>query len=210
MSESINEGMVVEAAVMTSEAVQRVMYVSVTTNNDGAIISWKESVEGEGFPLPIAEFGRFSACSGNLYRIGSEGEVVFDETLPEIIIPSQEEIMEIRSTVGHLERFQLADPIEENKVSNLNLFATMDNGKIKVANEKSRVIGILIEEPDVVGMIGTMKVKDDGTCVVGGLCKCGPDGRATVSNSTKGYVYYHRSYDVLERIGDDEIRILFK
>lgn len=55
-------------------------------------------------------------------------------------------------------------------------------------------------EWSMVGLLGQMYVKDDGTCYAGKKCDCGESGIAT-----KGDTWY-----VLERIDRNTIKILFK
>ena len=56
-------------------------------------------------------------------------------------------------------------------------------------------------EWDVVGMLGVVIVRDDGTCKVNGFCKCNDNGVATKSES---------GYRVIERIDENIIRIVLK
>lgn len=61
------------------------------------------------------------------------------------------------------------------------------------------------KEWDAVGMLGVLSVYDDGSCNVGGYCKCGYNGIATIS--------YSRGYDtfmVIERITDNIIKVVLK
>ena len=53
----------------------------------------------------------------------------------------------------------------------------------------------------VVGMIGQIRVRDDGTCQPGSYCKCNENGIATSSEN---------GYYVMDRIDENVIRILFK
>ena len=53
-----------------------------------------------------------------------------------------------------------------------------------------------------VGMIGVIPVRDDGTCEVGGYCKCGENGIATRAE-TRGF----DTFFVLERISDNVVSI---
>lgn len=53
---------------------------------------------------------------------------------------------------------------------------------------------------DIVGMLGQLRVRDDGTCQSGGYCKCN-NGIAT--SSEEGYY-------VIDRINENVVRILFK
>ena len=60
-------------------------------------------------------------------------------------------------------------------------------------------------EWDYVGMRGIVSVRDDGTCITGGFCKCGTDGIATKSD-TQGF----NTYYVIERINDHVISVEVK
>ena len=53
----------------------------------------------------------------------------------------------------------------------------------------------------VVGILGQIRVRDDGTCTPGGYCKCNENGVAT--SSEEGYY-------VMDRISENVVRILFK
>lgn len=55
-----------------------------------------------------------------------------------------------------------------------------------------------------IGLIGQLRVRDDGTCQANGYCTVADGGIATATeDSSKGY-------RVLERINDHLIRILFR
>lgn len=60
-------------------------------------------------------------------------------------------------------------------------------------------------EWDYIGMMGVLSVYDDGTCAVGGYCKCGNNGMATISTE-RGY----ERYKVLERVNDNIIKVVVK
>ena len=67
------------------------MRVEIITREDGRhdggdnrIIGWYEVDEG-GYLLPKEELSRFSACSGNLYKVEGDA-LVFDETLDVITV----------------------------------------------------------------------------------------------------------------------------
>lgn len=57
----------------------------------------------------------------------------------------------------------------------------------------------------VVGMLGQLRVYDDGTCQPGGYCKCNNEGIATKCENNESAGYY-----VMDRIDENVIRILFK
>lgn len=59
------------------------------------------------------------------------------------------------------------------------------------------------KEWGVVGMLGQIKVRDDGTCKVNGFCKPSIDGIATHTDDKSGY-------RVMERINDNLIRVIMK
>lgn len=61
------------------------------------------------------------------------------------------------------------------------------------------------KEWDYVGMVGVVPVRDDGTCIAGGLCKCGYGGIATLTMQ-RGF----DTYLVLERITDHVVSVLLK
>lgn len=56
-----------------------------------------------------------------------------------------------------------------------------------------------------VGLLGQIHVRDDGTCIPGGFCKVNKSGIATLTKSKK-----YNTYNVLRRINDNVIEILFK
>ena len=58
-------------------------------------------------------------------------------------------------------------------------------------------------EWDYVGMVGVIPLRDDGTCVVDGYCKCGTDGVATATDKKDFFTYY-----VKERISDNVISVI--
>lgn len=55
-------------------------------------------------------------------------------------------------------------------------------------------------EWSAVGMMGKLRVHDDGSCQVNGYCRCNDQGKATASD---------RGYRVLQRINDHIIEVLF-
>ena len=57
-------------------------------------------------------------------------------------------------------------------------------------------------EWDYVGMRGIVPCRDDGTCEVGGFCKCGQDGIATKADARGFDTYY-----VLKRIDKETISV---
>lgn len=60
-------------------------------------------------------------------------------------------------------------------------------------------------EWDYVGMRGIVPVRDDGTCVARGFCKCGSDGIATYTSQQRFDTYY-----VIERISDNVVSVEVK
>lgn len=85
------------------------------------------------------------------------------------------------------------------------------NGRIKLSeNYDPSLQDSYIErsqrpEWDYVGMRGIIPVRDDGTCEVGGFCKCSIDGIATKAE-TRGF----DTYFVIERINDNVVSIEVK
>ena len=85
------------------------------------------------------------------------------------------------------------------------------NARMKLANDynpelqKTYIERKDRKEWDHVGMLGVLPVRDDGTCIVGQLCKCGKDGIATLAAE--------RSFDtymVIERIADNVVNVILK
>ena len=60
-------------------------------------------------------------------------------------------------------------------------------------------------EWDAIGMVGVLNVFDDGTCQVGGYCKCNKDGIATVATE-RGF----DTYKVINRVNDNIIKVVLK
>lgn len=60
-------------------------------------------------------------------------------------------------------------------------------------------------EWDYVGMLGVLPIRDDGTCVEGGYCKCGEGGIATLA-SERGF----DTYMVIERVNDSVVKVVLK
>lgn len=60
-------------------------------------------------------------------------------------------------------------------------------------------------EWDYVGMRGVVPVRDDGTCVAGGFCKCGGNGIATYASEQGFNTYY-----VIERISENVVSVEVK
>ena len=58
-------------------------------------------------------------------------------------------------------------------------------------------------EWDYVGMKGVIPVRDDGTFIVNGYCKCGKDGVATFAESKDTFTYF-----VKERISDEVVSVI--
>ena len=52
-----------------------------------------------------------------------------------------------------------------------------------------------------VGMLGKLKVRNDGSCEVNGFCKPNDDGIATSSNS---------GYRVIKRVSENIVQVLLK
>ncbi len=61
-------------------------------------------------------------------------------------------------------------------------------------------------EWDVVGMLGVLSVRDDGTCAVDGYCKVADGGIATNANE---YIV-GKTYRVIERVSANVVKIVFK
>lgn len=57
------------------------------------------------------------------------------------------------------------------------------------------------KEWDAVGMLGKLKVRDDGSCKVNGFCSPNDDGIATLSNS---------GYRVIKRVSENIVQIIVK
>lgn len=57
------------------------------------------------------------------------------------------------------------------------------------------------KEWDTIGLLGRLRVIDNGSCQENGYCKCGKDGIA---------VHSEKGYRVLKRVSDNVIEILFK
>ena len=55
-----------------------------------------------------------------------------------------------------------------------------------------------------IGMLGVLSVRDDGTCVVNGYCKCSDGGIATASEIST------YSYRVIERVTDNIVKVVLK
>lgn len=60
-------------------------------------------------------------------------------------------------------------------------------------------------EWDYVGMIGVIPVRDDGTCITNGYCKCGVNGIATIATEKDTFTYF-----VKERISDNVIAVIVR
>lgn len=60
-------------------------------------------------------------------------------------------------------------------------------------------------EWDYVGMVGVIPVRDDGTCVPGRLCRCGPGGVATIAEERA-----FETYMVLDRISESVVSVILK
>ena len=60
-------------------------------------------------------------------------------------------------------------------------------------------------EWDYVGMLGVLPVRDDGTCLPDGFCRCGAGGVATFAQERGADTYY-----VIERISNNVVSVLLK
>ena len=60
-------------------------------------------------------------------------------------------------------------------------------------------------EWDYVGMTGVIPVRDDGTCIVNGYCKCGKDGLATLATEKSDFTYF-----IKERISDNVVSVIIR
>lgn len=85
------------------------------------------------------------------------------------------------------------------------------NGKPKISSSYNEDLqSSYIERKDrpewsYVGMRGIIPVRDDGTCIAGGFCKCGTEGVATYTSQQNFETYF-----VIERIADNVINIEVK
>lgn len=82
---------------------------------------------------------------------------------------------------------------------------TKDNLLINPEYDENMYYHTREERPewDPIGMLGVIRVRDDGTCISGKYCTVDDYGRATRSDSPTGY-------RVLSRINDEVIKIVFR
>lgn len=82
------------------------------------------------------------------------------------------------------------------KVNTYKINPDYDPTKEYVHREKRK-------EWDAIGWIGVLSVRDDGSCIVGGYCKCADGGIATACEKGEGY-------RVIKRISDNIIKVVLK
>lgn len=84
---------------------------------------------------------------------------------------------------------------EERRIRTMMINPEYNEKKVYIPRSKR-------PEWDTVGLLGQMLVKDDGSCKVGGYCKCSDGGIAT--NSDSG------GYKVMNRKSENIIKIMFR
>ena len=65
------------------------------------------------------------------------------------------------------------------------------------------------QEWEYVGMTGVLPIRDDGTCVIGGYCKCDKNGIATFASNTELHINKF-IYRVIERVNENIIKVVLK
>lgn len=147
--------------------------------------------------------------SGNPSVVGNSDEDYYwkyaRDEFNRYIYEDVEEEVQTTDDEGNLLYDEDGNPIYE-KTGNI-----IKNGRIKLSNnydpslQDSYIERAKRPEWDYVGMRGIIPVRDDGTCEVGGFCKCGADGIATKAE-TRGF----DTYFVIERISDNVVSIEVK
>ena len=112
-------------------------------------------------------------------KTDEDGNLLFDEE-------THNPIMEETGKITKNARMKLADDYDP----------ALQDGYIERKNRK---------EWDYVGMVGVLPLRDDGTCIEGGLCKCGMDGIATLATQRGFDTFY-----VIERISANLVSVIMK
>lgn len=151
--------------------------------------------------------GYFVALDGNKIKIASKGDYILGVVsgTASIIGNSCEDWIGryLKDNFGRIQYHEIEEIIELEDgtyksykricpIQNPNYDATK-----KYMERKER------KEWDVVGMLGQLIVRDDGTCKVNSYCSVTNGGIATVSEDKTGY-------RVIERIADNIIKIIFR
>ena len=147
--------------------------------------------------------------SGNPSIIGNSDEEYYwkyeRDNFNRIIYEDIEEEIEKLDEDGRIQLDENGQPIY------IKTGKIIKNAKPKLAdNYDPSLQNIYIErarrpEWDYVGMRGIVPVRDDGTCVAGGYCKCSNNGIATYSSQQNFNTYF-----VIERISSDIISVEVK
>ncbi len=143
---------------------------------------WEPEYDENGNAVPNAEYGEVEVY-------GEDGKPIMEEI--EQIVPVRDKetgeyIMEETGKIIKNARMKLAegyDPSLQNTYT----------------ERKDR------KEWDYVGMVGVLPVRDDGTCIPDGFCRCGAGGIATLAEE-RGI----DTYRVIERVSENIVSVLLK
>ena len=139
-----------------------------------------------------------TAClMGNAQDDDWKGKYIYDKwgraEYEDVIVPT-EYINRINEKTGEEEKVLV---IEEHIVSTMKLNPDFDSNVDYTPRSQRK-------EWTVVGMLGQIFVRDDGTCGVNGYCKCKDGGIATKSDTKEN------AYRVMKRVDENTIQVLFR
>ena len=133
-------------------------------------------------------------------------EQIFHDLKPDMYFESNYEAIRTRTE----ERINASDLFtQQEKEDLLSLEGITPVQRVKISDEwdpsREYVSRGIRPEWATIGLVGQVVVDDDGTCVVGGFCKVGKEGKATLSSSPTDL-----RWRVIKRTGKESVRIVLK
>ena len=154
--------------------------------------------------------GKFVTLSENYIKIANSGEYVLGIISAEPSVagnaPDDWQGRYIKDDFGRILYTEWDETNEETGEiikKSAPIINTSYNSELFYTNRENR------PEWDAVGMLGILRVYDDGSCVVDGYCKVADGGIATLA-SVEEHSYLTPVFRVMRRVSDNIIEIFFK
>jgi len=157
--------------------------------------------------------GYFVTIKNNLLYKAQEGDYIVGVTSgnPSIIGNSNEENYKEcqRDEFGRIliEDNKIKEKTQNNKLTN-KINKSIITKKILNKNKSSAYKNYIKKDKkkwDCVGIVGVLPIRDDGTCIADGFCKCNNLGIATYTNE-----YTLNSFRVIERVSPNVVKIIMR
>lgn len=138
--------------------------------------------------------------------VSAAREQIFHDLRPDMYFESNYEAIKTR-TEERINASDLFTQQEKEELLSLEGITPVQRAKISDDWDPSReyVSRGIRPEWATIGLVGQVIVDDDGTCVVGGFCKVGTEGKATLSTSPTDL-----RWRVIKRTGSGSVRIVLK